>query len=596
MMHAEETRTYILLRSKVKFMDRITRTLVEDFLRAYGLEPEELSKDFEKFVNHAILSKEYTKTFDVSNVTVASGNDTGIDGIGIIANGHLIEYIDEIDDLLAKNNFLEVTYIFIQSKTSSGFQAVDIQNFSFGVKDFFSEEPRLVRNEDITRFAEISDYLLSKASCFRNNPVCKLYFVTTGTWTGDQNHLAVVEDAKETLESFSIFEQVLFYPLGANDIGKLYRQSKSSISSTFIFTNKVTLPDLPGITEAYYGILPFSEFRKLLVDDEDKIINIFDDNVRDFQGENNPVNQVIGETVTGEKSELFSVLNNGVTIVAQSLKSSGNNFTITDYQIVNGCQTSNVLFNHRHSESVQRLWIPLKLIVTGDEDVKNQITIATNSQTAIRREQLTALSDFQRNLEHYYDSFDSDEKLYYERRSKQYNSDASVNKTRIITIPIQIKAFSAMYLKNPHLVTSFFGSIVKKLDTDGSPIFNQDHKLIPYYVSGLAHYRLDSFFRSKNNDLNIDSKYKKVKFHLLMLFRLIIQPTDPPPMNSDRKMESYCQPILEVLKDQYSCLEKFRQAVDILDKSEIDIQNREHLKQAKITDNLIKTFRDIYHH
>ena len=354
------------------------------------------------------------------------------------------------------------------------------------------------------------------------------------------------------------------------------------------------MPDLPGITEAYYGILPFSEFRKLLVDEDDKIVNIFDDNVRDFQGENNPVNQLIGETVSGEKSELFSVLNNGVTIVAHSLKASGNNFTITDYQIVNGCQTSNVLFNHRHLESVQELGIPLKLIITEDEDVKNQITIATNSQTAIKREQLAALSDFQRNLEHYYSSSDSDEKLYYERRSKQYNSDTSVNKTRIITIPIQIKAFSAMYLKNPHLVTSFFGSIVKKLDTDGSQIFKPDHQFTPYYVSGLAYYRLDSFLRSRNADLNIDSKYKKVKFHLLMLFRLTIQPEDPPHMNSTRKIEDYCKPILKVLKDPSKSLEKFRQAIDILDKSEIDIRSREHLKQARITENLIKTFEDVY--
>lgn len=575
-------------------MDRITKTLVEDFLNTLDLESENTSSDFEKFVNYTILSKEYTKTFDVDTITVASGNDTGIDGLGILANGHLIEYIDEIDDLLEKNGYLEVTYIFIQSKTSSSFSSSDINTFAFGVKDFFSEQPGLVRNEDIDKLAEISDHLLSKAPHFRENPICKLYFVTTGNWNDDQNHIAIVENAKKDLQAFNIFEHVFFYPIGANEIGKLYRQSKNSISSTFIFTNKVTLPDLPGITEAYYGILSFAEFKKLLIDNDDKILNIFDDNVRDFQGENNPVNQLIGGTIAGDKSELFSVLNNGVTIVAHSLKTSGNNFTITDYQIVNGCQTSNVLFNHRHLDSVQRLSIPLKLIVTEDEDVKNQITIATNSQTAIKREQLAALSDFQRNLEHYYSSIDSDEKLYYERRSKQYNSDTSVKQNRVITIPIQIKSFSAMYLNNPHLVTSFFGSIVKKLDTDGSQIFRSDHQFAPYYVSGFSYYRLNSFLLSKNSDLNIDPRYKKVKFHLLMLFRLIIQPDSPPPMNSAKKVEAYCQPILNVLKDSSKSLEKFRQAVDILDESDIDIQSREHLKQARITENLIKTFERIY--
>jgi hypothetical protein len=571
-------------------MDRITETLIRDFLNLLELQSEGTANDFEKFVNYSILSKEYTKTFDIDIVTVAAGNDTGIDGIGILVNGHLVEDIDEVNDLIEKNGYLEVTYIFIQSKTSSTFSSSEINNFAFGVKDFFSPQPGLVRNDDIKKFAEISDYILSKASNFKENPTCKLYFVTTGVWNEDPNHIAVINSTKRELESSNLFESVLFYPIGAKEIGKLYRQTKNSISSTFIFADKATLPDLQGIKEAYYGILPFQEFIKILVDEDDKIRNILDDNVRDFQGEDNPVNQVIGETLKGDRSELFSVLNNGVTIVAHSLKPSGNNFTISDYQIVNGCQTSNVLFNHRHLESVQKLSIPLKLIITEDEDVKNQITIATNSQTAIKREQLAALSDFQKNLEHYYSSMEGEGKLYYERRSKQYSSDNSVIKTRIITIPIQIKSFSAMYQKNPHLVTSYFGSIVKKLGTSGSPIFSSDHQFIPYYAAGLAYYRLDAFFRAKT----IDPKYKKVRFHLLMLFRLLATPGEPPPMNSARKTESYCQPILESLNDSTTSLELFQKAIDILDKADIDINNKQHFKQASITENLIKTYEELY--
>lgn len=91
-------------------MDRITKTLVEDFLTSLEHRSEELPSDFEKFVNYTLISKEYTKTFDVDTVTVASGNDTGIDGIGIIVNGHLIDYVDGINDLLDKNGYLEVTY------------------------------------------------------------------------------------------------------------------------------------------------------------------------------------------------------------------------------------------------------------------------------------------------------------------------------------------------------------------------------------------------------------------------------------------------------------------------------------------------------
>jgi hypothetical protein len=53
-------------------MDRITKTLIEDFLNLLELQSEGIANDFEKFVNYSILSKEYTKTFDMDTVTVAS--------------------------------------------------------------------------------------------------------------------------------------------------------------------------------------------------------------------------------------------------------------------------------------------------------------------------------------------------------------------------------------------------------------------------------------------------------------------------------------------------------------------------------------------
>ena len=76
------------------------------------------------------------------------------------------------------------------------------------------------------------------------------------------------------------------------------------------------------------------------------MLNVFEDNVRDFQGDNNDVNGGIASTLNNDDSEIFSVLNNGVTIVASSISPTGDQFTINDYQIVNGCQTSNVLYQY----------------------------------------------------------------------------------------------------------------------------------------------------------------------------------------------------------------------------------------------------------
>lgn len=570
-------------------MDRITKQLIKDFLILQDISSQGIEKDFEVFSNYCAFSKEYNRTFDAKSVTIGSGNDTGIDGLGIIVNGYLVEDIEEVSDLLDQNGYIEVTYVFVQAKTSSSFDSKEMGAFCFGVKDFFSENPGLVRNDDIEKFAEISNFVLDQAAKFKEDPKCRMYYITTGRWNDDPNHTAIINATRNDLDTYNIFGDIDFHPIGATELSKLYRQTKTPDAAEFVFSDKVTLPETEGINEAYYGIIPFTEFKNILVDDNDNIRSIFDDNVRDFQGARNPVNSEINSTLEGDHPERFVVFNNGVTIVANSLKTAGNRFIISDFQIVNGCQTSNVLYQNRNNKNIQELYVPLRLIVTGDDSVKSQITLATNSQTAIKTEQLAVLSDFQRNLELYYASSEGDGELYYERRAKQYSNDNAVVKSRVITVANQIKSFSAMFLQNPHLVTSFFGSIAKKLGSKGSTIFKEDHTYAPYYLSGLAFYKLDSLFRSGT----IDGSYRKAKFHLLMLFRLLAEDETVPPLNSQKKMERYCEPIVQKLLDPQACSDLFREATTILDQSEMDLSDKQHVKQLGMVDKLLEKYEQI---
>ncbi len=397
-------------------MDRITQSLISELLSNQELNSEGESKDFEKLANYCIISNEYTKTFDIGQVTVGDGGDTGLDGIAIIVNGQLIEDKDEVDDLLEKNSSLEVNYVFVQSKTSSSYSNGDLSTFIFGVKDFFALKPSLMRNADVMRIADISDHIYSKAPHFKENPIIKLFYCNTGKWTGDQNLSAVISQGINELEQLNLFEKVLFNPYGAKEIAASFRKTKEAISTTINFNNRVTLPSIKGISEAYIGLLPFSEFKKILTDEEDNLINVFEDNVRDFQGSNNDVNSGIKKTLNEGSSDLFSVLNNGVTIVASSISPTGDSFTIRDYQIVNGCQTSNVLFNNRNSEHIKNVNVPIKIIATDSDEIKTRITLATNNQTPIKKEQLASLTMFQRSLEEYYNSYSGDSKLYYEHQ------------------------------------------------------------------------------------------------------------------------------------------------------------------------------------
>jgi len=568
-------------------MDRITKQLLSDFIEAQEIPEVSESSDFEKFCNYTVIADEYNKTFDVDMISTGAGNDTGIDGVAIIVNGHLVEDTDEVNDLLESNGFLDVTYIFIQAKTSSRFDTKEMHAFYFGVSDFFSETPKLPRNDAITKYAEISNHIINNASDFKENPKCKTFFITTGIYNQEDEHLrAAVTTASESLKNYNLFEKIENTILGANELGKLYRKSKNPTTSTFVFSNKVTLPDVEGINEAYFGIIPFSEFKKILTDDNEHMLSVFDDNVRDFQGISNPVNKGISETLSSETPNLFSVLNNGVTVVADSIKTAGNNLTISDYQIVNGCQTSNVLYESRGIENIDTISIPLRLIVTDNEDVKAKITVSTNSQTAIKKEQLSAMSDFQKNLEHYYSAIEGDGKLYYERRAKQYNSNRNIIKRKIITVPIQIKTFYSMFNKNPHLVTSYFGNLVKNVGEQGSKIFEPDHQFASYYLAGLTFYRLDGLFNSGE----IDKKYRKVKFYLTMLVPMIASDDDLPPLNSQKKVERYCAPLIEKLNNEEKCKNIFITATQIIDNSKADIDDKQALKSKAMTEQILNAY------
>lgn len=131
----------------------------------------------------------------------------------------------------------------------------------------------------------------------------------------------------------------------------------------------------------------------------------------------------------------------------------------------------------------------------------------------MREEQLLALSDFQKKLEAFCEAFPEGKQLYYERRSRQFNSTAGIEKTRIVTPGNLIRAFAAMILAEPHRTTKNYAAL---LDRVGKEIFGVDHRLEPYYVAALALYRLEYFFRNQS----LDPKNKPARYHILYAARL----------------------------------------------------------------------------
>lgn len=539
-------------------MDLVTQSLLSSFRGEESL-PEDLEESvlFEHFVNYCTISNEYGDEFDVEDIHTGGGDDLGIDGLAIIANGTLIADVSEIDDLATTNKHLEVEFIFSQAKSGGNFTGSEISNFFFGVKDLFATTPALPRNVSIAEKESLIKAIYKKSPFFkRGNPLVRMYYATNGKWQDDSKLTARIENEKEALLELNIFSGVEFTAVDARLLQRLYASAKNRLSKSIEFTSKVTLPALPGIQESYLGYLPADQYLKLITDDSGNIVRgLFYDNVRDFQGEN-PVNHEIDETLKSPAQQLFVLMNNGVTIVADSINKTGDMFTIEDYQIVNGCQTSHVLFNNI-SNLNSPVHIPVKLIVSQDSEVKNKIIKATNRQTPVKTEELTALTDFQKALEDYYLAATGDSQLYYERRSQQYRSASGIEKIRIVSISNQIRSFAAMFLGLPHQASRYYGTLLKSIE---SKIFVPGHPPVAYYASALALYRFEAFLHKKS----IDVKYRPFKYHLLAIARMQIAGCAMPAMSAN-KFEKYCEVIVGVLKDEKKCLASFDNATKILD-------------------------------
>jgi len=472
------------------------------------------------------------------------------------------------------SKYLDVDLIFIQSKTSSSFDGGFIGKFLRGVKGFISGNSRSIKNEKIKYMMLLWNHIIDNSHYMVNrNPSCHLYYVCTGMWCDDANLQDTIDDGVNEIKNLNLLKDISFNPFGANEIVSSYRKTLNKLENTINMVQKVTLPEIEGVGQAFLGILPYQEFLKLIQDDNQTIHSIFDDNIRDFQGENE-VNKKIKTSIKGKTGkELFCLLNNGVTVVSSQVISSGNKLTLRDYQVVNGCQTSNILHECRDVEGISEVFVPVKIIETEDEDVKNEITLATNSQTAVKTEQLQSLSKYQRKLELFYDSIKNKHiTMFYERRSQQYSSDLTIKRAQIITIPTQIKSFASAFLKSPHLVSGYYGTIVNRFKDD---MFLDDHKPSAYYVSSLLYYRIESYFKS--GDLN--SSLKKAKFQILMIAKMLALGVDSPPINS-KSLNTKCELLIDILNDDAKSLKLIKDAQNIFASSGLDLNKRQYKSET----------------
>jgi hypothetical protein len=564
-------------------LNQLVQGLLTKFVEDQAFVGLSQSEAFERLAVWCVLARSLPGGSSIEDLM--AGNETvGIDAVAVMANEELLLDQQDAEDVTSGGHTIDVDFTFVQAKTSEKFERSEILNFGESVIDFFSITPGLVSSAFIQERRKAKDELYSKSPLFRNRrPNVHLAYVTSGSVPDDPNINSAVDSVVSKLVATSLFDEVQFELLGAAEVHRSFSQIENREEATFNFPRRVTIPKIRGVREAYLGVVSAIEFLKL-IEDEDGVMktSVFYDNVRDFQ-DMNLVNQGIAETLmTPDTAILFPVLNNGVTVVAQSVRPVGEDVTVEDYQIVNGCQTSHVIHAAKDHLTAEIL-IPLRLVITDEDQVASNITKATNRQTPVDEGNLQALTDFQKELEAFFGGQIDKRRLYYERRSKQYNSQ-KVEQTRVISPLVQMRAFAAFALDEPHSGSRYYRGLYDRVPVE---IFNSTHRHEPYYTAALAWYRLDVALRRKL----LDPAFRVVRYPLLTALKYVAIPGQIMPALSSRQIVEYCEKLNSVLVDEQKSSELFRKAGEIVLSGSQGTITRDVVKRERFTRDLLDRLR-----
>lgn len=422
-------------KTKSSYAEQLLEGTFIEYCNALEEEGYKLTKDlgaeFEKFSASCCLKKEGLSSTDINNGLIGGERDGGIDAIYFFANNQLINSKEEIEDITNENKSDNksdhaVKVIFIQSKKGSAFKSEIPTKLVQSISNFFGDNSGLSN-------VKYSDHLESKIK-FITDSILQLrvsprklsfeFIICSGVDGALKGHAAeVAEDLKTPFEQEypgCNVETVIYDPQKLIDLWEFSDHCESDIvcDKTFALGSQQIM------------VAKTADYFKFITKDGEIREPLFDGNVRAYLGNRKEINGQILKSLEDYATDPnntapFWWKNNGVTVTCTSAPTKrGDNYTIEGVQIVNGLQTSHVIFEYykNHPERLEEdskdpnsNRIVVKVIAPENEDLQNEIIQATNSQTPVPAASLRATDDVQRSIESFFNKSE-DTSLVYDRR------------------------------------------------------------------------------------------------------------------------------------------------------------------------------------
>ena len=472
---------------------------------------EKIEDVFEHFANYVVASNLLEEELENLN-SVSTNNAQGIDGIVIFINNRLITEESDLDKL-GKNERIKIEIGFIQSTIQKSFDSKKFQAYVDEVINF------LCGTKIIEPFSTIIRKVLDEEGDFidrlEDTPKISKYYLSGKTNHSISGNDMLLEKRKITQRAELVgrisLKDIFFCQAEATK--GMYDKIAKFHSTQLKFDKNVQLEDHENIEFSLLATIKFSELKKLILTSDNKLRErLFVENVRNFIGPTD-VNFDIKNTLDStEYKNYFPYLNNGLTIMCDLIEKHAikqNEFILTYPRIINGCQTTHILFEKFKEDpvSIDNIEIVVKVISTKDNELKMKIIFAANNQNSIQKD-LQSLNEFHERVEQHFSGVD-DLPLYFERLRGQH-SDISPPYRRI-NIENLAKVYISVFKQEPHKMKSNAIQKIEEYQKD-KKIFREDENIADYYYCAILYYWLNFF--TLNNLIVLKSKTEDM--HLLM--------------------------------------------------------------------------------
>lgn len=421
---------------------------------------------------------------DLVRILTDGTDDRGIDLFAIEADGAIIGTPEEAI-AVAGNADSDIRLIFLQARKRRKLSQQDVAHFGLWVQVILENYTQLQSGANLDFARQFAIYSALRRRLAEQDlpfePKIDLVYCFGGQWAPQfrEGHEQLRQLGESNCRKAVPGCRVEFSIWGAREVVSAARAFMERPERIFEDTHLLPMPQ--GAQAGFLGYVGARGLVNALLDHSGNELDarLFDQNPRHFHGlseHHNPgaygLNQLLRNGGQGQVLDC----NNGVTIVAEAAEMIGEGrLRLRSPQVVNGCQTSYVLFTNM--ARLDGAFVSLKVVVTKEDARIDAVVRGANTQRNMTVvDQLSRLPFTRRLAAYLMPGGGHAHRLYFARRTQEPlrgRWPGPIDETLVFTPRHVLETYVAAVLGRPHAVHRGIKHLFNEVPSN---VLNEDHE------------------------------------------------------------------------------------------------------------------------